>query len=436
MSDCNGCTEQIIFRKYSGTDETFVMPEDVTAIADGAFAYNKILRHIDLRNVRYIGAYAFQDCSSLETVIMPEADVIGAGAFEFCRSLRSVDFGNITEIRDGAFAFCGMLDIPAMPRSLTDVGAGAFSHTAVRRADLHWLKDIPPHLFSCCTSLSFADVSGAKVIGEGAFEECRALSYVRFGDAEKIEAKAFYKCDSLEPASLPDTLLEIGDDAFSAVRPGTVVPRGVRYIGSNCFGPVDRRKDIRIYKSSLYGFRNYFRDERDHMSEDNEHFYMWESSIDVTVLDDRTGENAGFLPLFSDLYDEMRKALIGAFRSDDSFDYSVLDTVFVTEMRWNLKCRDRLAVMRLKYPYELSESARRDHTGYLRKHQERIARRAIRDRDIEILAFLSDSDMISEADITELLDYSISLSSSECTAILLERQARMDRYDDAMFDEL
>ena len=156
-------------------DEYYVIPEEVTAIADGAFAGNKSLKHIDLRNVSRIGAFAFQECTNLETVIMSNVTVIEKGAFEFCRSLHSVTFGAVTDIGDSAFSFCVMLNIPELPRSLADIGASAFSHTAIQRVDLHWLKEIPPHLLSFCTSLVYADISGAESVGEGAFEGCRSL---------------------------------------------------------------------------------------------------------------------------------------------------------------------------------------------------------------------------------------------------------------------
>ena len=429
--------EHAEFSNYTGSDEYYVMPEEVTAVADGAFAKNKSLKHIDLRNVRHVGAFAFQECTNLETVIMSNAAVIEKEAFEFCRNLRSVTFGNVTEIGDAAFSFCAMLDIPGIPRSLTSLGAGAFSHTAIKRADLHWFGEIPPYLFSCCTSLGYADISGAEAVGEGAFAECRSMSHVRFGELKKIGAKAFHKCDSFEPAELPETLLEIGDDAFSSVRPGIIIPGSVRSVGRNCFGPVDRRKSVKICRSTLYGFRDYFREERIRTEEEEEeHFYLWESSIDVSVLDNDNGMEVGFLPLFSDLYPVMRNALIGAFRPDNTFDYSVLDTVFVAEMRWNLKGKDRLAISRLMHPFELTASKRGEYSDYIRRHSKRIARQAVWARDIDTLVFLFENDMADNVELTELIDYSISVSASECTAFLLERQSGSGRYSDSLIDEL
>ena len=79
--------EHKVFEKYTGSDECYVLPGDVTEIAEGAFAKNKILKHIDLRNVRRVGAFAFQECTGLETVIMSNAAVREKGAFESWKTI-------------------------------------------------------------------------------------------------------------------------------------------------------------------------------------------------------------------------------------------------------------------------------------------------------------------------------------------------------------
>ena len=419
-------------------DEYYEMPEEETAVGAGAFAKNKSLKHVDLRNVRHIGEFAFQECTSLETVIMSNVTVIEKGAFEFCRNLRSVVFGDVTDIGALAFFHCGKLDIPEMPRSLAKAGAGAFSHTGIKHADLHWFEEIPSSLFSYCTSMEYADISGARVIQNEAFAGCRELSYVRFGDLEKIGERAFRKCGSLELAVLPGTLKSIGDEAFERIRPGLVIPKSVCHIGGNCLGPVDTRKNVSIYRTMLYEFRNYFRNDRivPEKEGEDEHFYMYESSIDVRVLDDTTDGTVGLLPLFCDLDPKMRSDLIDAFREDNSFDYRMLDTVLFSAMSWNQRCRDKVAVMRMKYPYELSEAAREEYSRYLCAHADRIARRAVWERDTEVLSYLCENDYLSSEGIVKLLDYSISLSASESTALLLECQSKLDRHDDPLLEEL
>ena len=422
----------------AAADEYYVIPEEVTAIADGAFAGNKELKHIDLRNAERIGAFAFQDCTNLESVIMSNVSVIGSGAFEFCRSLKSVTFGNITEVGDLAFFHCGNLDIPEMPRSLAKAGTGAFSHTGLKHADLHWFEEIPASLFGYCTSMEYADVSGARVIHDDAFAGCRELSYVRFGDLEKIGAGAFRRCDALELAVLPDTVQSIGEEAFEKIRPGFIIPKGVCHIGGNCLGPVDTKKKVSIYKSMLYEFRNYFRSDRivPEKEDVNEHFYMYESAIDVTVLDDETDRVIGLLPLFSDIDPQMRSDLIDAFRPDNTFDYGILDTVLFSAMSWNLRCRDKVAILRSKYPFELSDAARETYAAYLRTHSDRIARRSVWERDTDVLSYLCENDLISSGSIIRLLDYSMSLSASECTALLLEYQSKLDWHGDPLLEEL
>ena len=419
-------------------DEYYVLPEEVTAIADGAFAGNKSLKHIDLRNAESVGAFAFQDCTNLESVIMSSVSVIGTGAFEFCRSLKSVTFGDVTEIGDLAFFHCGNLDFPEIPRSLMKAGTGAFSHTGLKHADLHWFEEIPSSLFGYCTALVNADIGGARVIHEEAFAGCRELSYVRFGDLEKIGDGAFRRCASFEPAVLPDTLQSIGDEAFERVRPGLVIPGSVSHIGGNCLGPVDTKKKVSIYNSMLYEFRNYFRNDRivPEKEGEDEHFYMYESAIDVTVLEDGTDKTVGFMPLFCDMDPQMRSDLIDAFRADNTFDYMMLDTVLFSAMSWNQRCRDKVAVMRMKYPYELSGTAREEYAAYLSAHADRIARRAVWERDTEVLSYLCENNLISSGGIMKLLDYSMSLSASECTALLLEYRSKLDWCGDPLLEEL
>ena len=133
----------IVFEGYTGTDENFHMPDGVTEVAERAFAGNRSLRHADLGGVVSVGAFAFQDCSNLETVVMDRAGVIGPGAFEFCRSLRSVSFGSAASIGDFAFRHCRQLVIQEIPRSLVSLGAGVFSHTAIRTVCLDRLEETP-----------------------------------------------------------------------------------------------------------------------------------------------------------------------------------------------------------------------------------------------------------------------------------------------------
>ncbi len=427
---------RIIFERYTGTDECFRVPEGVTEIAERAFAGNKSLSHIDLCDVISVGAFAFQDCSNLETVVMDKVEMIDAGAFEFCSSLHTASIGAVKTIGDMAFRHCRQLDIAEMPRSLTSIGAGAFSHTAIKTARLDWLEEIPGSLFSGDTCLTYADVSNAKSIGEMAFAECRSLSVVLLGEAENIGSKAFYKCDSFEPAELPETLKTIGDEAFEKVREGLIVPRSVRCFGKNCFGPSDSRKSVCIYESSLYNFSKYFREEAPDRFDEDEHFHLWESSIDVTVLSNSSDKQTGYLPLFTDLDHQLTAKMIAAFKADNSFDYSFIDSDLFPGLRWNRRCMDDIVFKRLKYSYDLSDDARTQYSDYLKSHSRRIAKSAVSNDDIDALVILFDNCAIEREELRRILEYSISHAANDCTAFLLERSSGMQGPSDSFIDEL
>ena len=85
------------------------IPNSVTKIGDRAFADCSALTSVTIPNgVRGIGDRAFYNCSSLTSVTIPNG-VRGIGDFTFagCRSLSSVTIPNsVTKIGDRAFANC------------------------------------------------------------------------------------------------------------------------------------------------------------------------------------------------------------------------------------------------------------------------------------------------------------------------------------------
>jgi len=104
--------------------------KSVTSIGDGAFDDCSELASVTIPDsVTIIGGYAFRNCSGLTSVTIPDSVTsIGWSAFEGCSGLTSVTIpDSVTSIGWSAFEGCSGLKSVTIPDSVTSIGFDAFS---------------------------------------------------------------------------------------------------------------------------------------------------------------------------------------------------------------------------------------------------------------------------------------------------------------------
>ena len=147
----------------SGGEITYNQAAAVTDLG-GVFGYNTAITSFDelqyFTGLTSIGVAAFDDCSNLKSVKIPNSvTIIKESAFFNCISLKSISMPNgITKIENIAFTNCPSLASVTMPNNLTSIGVGVFDG---------------------CTSLTSITIpNNLTSIGGAAFYNCSSLKTI------------------------------------------------------------------------------------------------------------------------------------------------------------------------------------------------------------------------------------------------------------------
>ena len=179
-----------VLEKYCGESVDVVIPNNVTAIGEGAFGGLQIKSVVIPNSVREIRDAAFSRCSALTSVKIPNSvKKIGQSAFWGCSALKSVTLPDgIKEIEDRAFENCTSLASVTLPASLTVINGSAFENCAALKSVTipKSVNSIGSDAFKGCTALRSVTILNRKtLIGTYAFKEYD--EYIAEKNAEKAK---------------------------------------------------------------------------------------------------------------------------------------------------------------------------------------------------------------------------------------------------------
>lgn len=179
-------------------------------------------------SVTAIGDDAFQDCTELTSVVMPNSVTsIGEYAFDYCRKLKSVVMPNsVTSIGDGAFLYCSALTSVSLPENLTFIGNMCFQ----------W-----------CFKLKDVDIPASVTkIGDAAFDGCSLTKVVIPNSVTEIGDYSFRSCDKLTDVTIGNSVTTIGEGAFQNCSnlPRVTIPKSVTYLDLQAFSDCNSLKSL------------------------------------------------------------------------------------------------------------------------------------------------------------------------------------------------
>ncbi len=187
-----------------------------TEIANGTYSspvFNNITAKYIIfeANVISLGAYAFYNCTTIESVSLPYLETTSISAFENCDSLLELTLPSLINLGLQTFRYCNQL-IEIEMEQVEIIGSFAFySCNLLQSLDCPRLNQLGTSGVSNCSSLVKLSFPKLQVIPDSGIGGLTALKELDISSVVTISQYGIRGCTSLEVLVLPATLESVGD---------------------------------------------------------------------------------------------------------------------------------------------------------------------------------------------------------------------------------
>ncbi len=210
----------------------------LTSIGTYAFSSCASLRKLNgIENTQLIaiGDNAFQRCVALKSVTLPETlTVIGLGSFVYCSNLTSVNIpSGVSYI--GMMAFTGTPWYTENTDKFFIVGDGVLIKSTFNpnSADVPGTLDLSGLGIKSIGHSCFSNMAASGISSTYGYQYCYNIKDVIIPEGViDIGSAAFYECTNIKSISLPSTLVSIGSSAFGSGMNGSYMNATVSF--ENC----------------------------------------------------------------------------------------------------------------------------------------------------------------------------------------------------------